>query len=319
MASKRAAIIEGQHEGVLVGVPFFKAGLVGGERRVLALGDGLLGIETGLPGAAGCARTHPAGFGVHEVAPVFGSLEHAFGIGAVAEGFCQFGDGEVGAVGFEHFGDGDFVGGWDVAEFERIGEHDPLGAVVFAEARGVSYFEGDVEGGFGVEVLCSEGVDGGENDRRGVSAHDVGAVVGGYPARVGAELFAEVYEGLGEIGGLLREQECLELDGVAVDVPVGDVGVLAFLAGFNFVDFAVHAGVFAVDVAEEGLADEFVVDAGIEDFALGVGAAFDFNVGEGFFPAALGGLADGVEVPAGDFGFEVGDGVVFAGRRRGRL
>ena len=78
-------------------------------------------------------------------------------------------------------------------------------------------------------------------------------------------------------------------------------------------DLAVHAHVAAVDVAVEVFAEEGVVEGGVEDDLLVVGAAFDLDFVEGVVPCSVRFRAHGVEGGAGwVFGAEIGFGVLRA-------
>ncbi len=59
-----------------------------------------------------------------------------------------------------------------------------------------------------------------------VAVHDVGDVVGGGPAREPAALLGVVDERLHHVADAVGHEQRLQLEGVAVDVPVGEVGVL---------------------------------------------------------------------------------------------
>jgi len=97
------------------------------------------------------------------------------------------------------------------------------------------------------------------------------------PAGEPAGLRGVVEEGLGHGGGAVRSEEGLELDDVAVDVPVGEIGVLVHFAvdaahpalGSGLVDLIVEPCVVAIAVAEDVGREEHVVEAGVEDGALG--------------------------------------------------
>ena len=207
----------------------------------------------------------------------------------------------------------------DVAVGEVFGEIRTFGLAVRAGAGNVSGFEHGVERGVRVEVARAEGEGVGEEDGGGVSAHDVGGVVGSGPAGEPAGLRGVVEEGLGHGGGAVRSEEGLELDDVAVDVPVGEIGVLIHFAvgtahtalGSGLVDLIVEPCVVAVAVAEDVGREEHVVEAGVEDGVLGGRAAVDLDGVEVFGPFALGEGVDCFEVEdGGDFGGEVGTGVV---------
>src|ERR1700722_4205822 len=74
-------------------------------------------------------------------------------------------------------------------------------------------------------------------------------------------------------------------------------------------DFMIHAGVFAVDVAVGGGRHGGVIERGGEDAALLVGAAFDFDLRELLVPGgACGGGHLLVRCGWGGFGFESGGG-----------
>ncbi len=126
-----AGIIEGDHEGVLVGVALFEAVLISGYGRVGALGQRFVGVEALEPGAVGVPRANPAGLRIEERLPVLGLLEELLVLGFVAEAAGELGDGEVVACVFEgaRGGAGVLVDG-DVAELEVIGEEGALFVVV---------------------------------------------------------------------------------------------------------------------------------------------------------------------------------------------
>ncbi len=162
------------------------------------------------------------------------------------------------------------------------------------------------ERGVDIEVFRAEGVRRRQQDHRRVAAHHVGDVVGRGPARIPAALDCVVDQRLHHVAFDCGIEERLKLDGVAIDVPVGEVGVLHRLAlAGEGVNLAVEAGVIPVDIAEDVGRQEGVIDAGVEDGALIGSAAFDHGAVEQPGPYAARGAVEPIEVPAADLLLEV--------------
>ena len=132
-----------------------------------------------------------------------------------------------------------------------------------------------LEGRFDVEVPRAEGIRGREQNHGRIAAHHIGDIVGSRPARIPSALRGVVDERLHHVGFALGLEERLKLDGVAIDIPIGEVGVLRrlFRTGERM-HLVIEADVFAVFIAEEIGRKKRVVEAGIEDGALVRGAAF---------------------------------------------
>ena len=110
-----------------------------------------------------------------------------------------------------------------------------------------------------------------------------------------------------------RHKQSVKLHSVAIDVPVGVVGVLRSLfrvgEGMNL---AIEACVVAVFVAEEIGREKRVVDTCREDGSLLLRAAFDGDAVEEFAPGFASLRVNLIEVEAGDFFFEVSRGAASA-------
>ena len=83
-------------------------------------------------------------------------------------------------------------------------------------------------------------------------------------------LLCVIDEGLDHVTHVMGGQERLELHLAAVDVPLGEVGVL--LAPLGRVDLAVAPVVAAVHVGDDVREEERVVQRGVEGVLLGRGA-----------------------------------------------
>ena len=75
-----------------------------------------------------------------------------------------------------------------------------------------------------------------------------------------------------------REEERLQLNCVAINIPIGKIGILRMLPrGSERAYLSVEADVIAIAVAEEVRRERHVIESGIEDFPLVRSAAFDRN------------------------------------------
>src|SRR5690242_20203953 len=75
--------------------------------------------------------------------------------------------------------------------------------------------------------------------------------------------------------------------------------------GRELMDFEIHAPVLAVNVAKQGWRNRAVIERGVEDSLMILAIGFDRDFAELTFPGLTGGRAYCIEIPSGDFGFEV--------------
>ena len=91
----------------------------------------------------------------------------------------------------------------------------------------------------------------------------------------------------------------------AIGIPEGEDGIIIKRRLFN--NLTISAAVAAVVIVVEGGRDHGVIKGGIENFLLGGVGGLHFYFPEGLFPFFIPLADDGVKIPGGDFGGDIGE------------
>ena len=254
--------------GVLPGVAFG----VGGAEMV-----GVIGIEGLEEAAAAVLAPHEAGFGVEEVAVAVAALQEVRIVFLLAEFLGGLGEGPVGD-GILH------VEGQRLVE-EVCGNIAVLHAQVLSAVGKQGGGLHRLKGLLGVKAgnALGDGVRH-RGDTR-IADHAVGLVAVEVPDRQFALAPVDLEEGVHKITLPLRLQDGIERHGGAVGVPEGEDRVF---------------GLGAM-VAEEGGSDKGVIESRVENLAVFLVGSGEFHLSELVVPFPAGGVAGGLEVPAGEF------------------
>ena len=289
-------------EGVVPGAAFVEARGVGEIGPVFRIerGEETAVLHTGTEALVGRAPV---------VLVAQGTLVEAVGIGLSAQVCRQAGERIIGHIILQGVGDGVVSGevGTEIIKGNIAQLH--VRVVVRTHqvpgARGIGTLEESLVGRLDVEVPQAAEPRVGDHADGGVSFHGPGFAAVKLPLGHPAPFAVLVNHRTDHIGLLLGPEEGHKLMQVAVGVPEGIHGVtrMAWLYPANAA--ALHQGIAAVHVVEYVGMQEGVVQGGVEDGALVVGAAFDGYTAQVVVPVFIGLLADLVKGEALLLGFQV--------------